>query len=192
MGEKHVPPMPGNQLLWIGLEQDYDKAVSYIPVDEDEAYMANATSSQVAGTSRHKLLIDVDLPAQLIPSTTEGHFHLYIDKEIEAGKYFALLEALADAGIIEPGYLGASKARGFTALRLPWVKKTDDALNPRCIGCGKRPDQLPEYIELAETEGYESPADAVRGEEGTFNPGNGHFYCTSCYILAGAPIGMAK
>jgi hypothetical protein len=27
----------------------------------------------------------------------------------------------------------------------------------------------------------------VREEEGTYNPANGHFLCTHCYIAAGMP-----
>ena len=34
-----------------------------------------------------------------------------------------MLEAMAAAGIVQHGYVNASKKRGFTALRLPWVKK---------------------------------------------------------------------
>jgi hypothetical protein len=37
--------------------------------------------------------------------------------------YARLLRALRDAGVIQPGFARQLKARGFTALRLPWVKK---------------------------------------------------------------------
>jgi len=45
-------------------------------------------------------------------------------------KLGALLVALAEAGVIEEGYLKASLERGHTALRLPWVKKniTEEAI----------------------------------------------------------------
>lgn len=71
----------------------------------------------------HKVLLDIDISAKLIPSSTEGHSHLYIDQMIEEETYFKLLDLLADCGIIQSGYAGASKARGHTSLRLPWVKK---------------------------------------------------------------------
>ena len=57
-----------------------------------------------------------------------------------------------------------------------------------CVGCLKTPDQLDEYLEMAELEDM-TPANYVRQEEGTFNPVNGHFLCTSCYIDAGMPVG---
>lgn len=56
----------------------------------------------------------------------------------------------------------------------------------RCIRCGKEPHEIEEYIEHAEAEGM-TPEQFVRIEEGTFNPENGHFACTSCYIGMGMP-----
>lgn len=73
--------------------------------------------------TRHKVVLDIDLPAQLIPSSTPGHFHLLIDKELTWGQYTGLLNELARVGIIEDGYVSASIARGHTAVRLPWVQK---------------------------------------------------------------------
>ena len=61
----------------------------------------------------------------------------------------------------------------------------------RCKGCGKTPEQLQEYVDLARDGGYESPEQAVREQEGTFDPATGLFYCTDCYIKAGMPLGKA-
>ena len=71
----------------------------------------------------HRPMLDLDFPATLIPSTTEGHFHLYLDKPMTWRKYKRLLRALGEAGIIEHGYMQASLERGYSSLRLPWVKK---------------------------------------------------------------------
>lgn len=57
---------------------------------------------------------------------------------------------------------------------------------PRCVGCGKRPDELAEYSR-AETGSRLSPDDYVRREEGTYNRANGHFACTECYSDMGMP-----
>jgi hypothetical protein len=57
---------------------------------------------------------------------------------------------------------------------------------PVCIGCGKHPDQLDEYVEAARD--FEiTPDQYVRQEEGTYNRENGHFLCTPCYVDAGQP-----
>jgi hypothetical protein len=57
---------------------------------------------------------------------------------------------------------------------------------PVCSGCGKKPDELVEYIEAASEAGM-TPEAYVRAEEGTYNPSNGHFLCTPCYCDAGMP-----
>ena len=71
----------------------------------------------------HKIVIDLDLHAQLIPSTTPDHFHLLIDKPLARDDYFEILDVLAKHGILETGYVNAAKQRGYTAVRLPWIKK---------------------------------------------------------------------
>jgi hypothetical protein len=82
-----------------------------------------STSIREDDAERHALLLDLDVPAWLIPSSTEGHSHLYVDVSIREDAYFQLLDALANAGVIQRGYADASKRRGGTALRLPWIKK---------------------------------------------------------------------
>lgn len=57
---------------------------------------------------------------------------------------------------------------------------------PICIGCNKHPDEIKEYVAMGQLEDM-TPDDFVREEEGTYNPSNGHFLCTSCYINAGMP-----
>lgn len=119
-------PMPGQRLAkvlsWVSTgynDQDY-----YMTDDMNDASVITSLVSE--SDNMHKPILDIDFPVKAIPSTTEGHFHLYLDKAISSEAYEKLLNALADAGIIEPGYLGASLARGFTAVRLPWVKKEKD------------------------------------------------------------------
>jgi hypothetical protein len=55
-----------------------------------------------------------------------------------------------------------------------------------CIGCGKEPAELTEYVVEAESLGM-TPNQYVREEEGTLNEANGHFACTDCYIKMGQP-----
>lgn len=83
---------------------------------------------------RHNLLIDIDRPAELVESSTPGHYHLYV--ELFGGEgahwedYVAFLHAAAKIGLIESGYAYASQARGYTALRLPWVSKHEPSNSP--------------------------------------------------------------
>lgn len=61
-----------------------------------------------------------------------------------------------------------------------------EEIKPICQGCKKPVNQIQEYIE-ASAEMEISPEDYVKSEEGTYNPANGHFLCTDCYIKAGMP-----
>lgn len=71
----------------------------------------------------HAPTLDIDIPAYLIPSSTPGHSHLYIDVEITWDKYVKLLNVMAECGILEEGYVKASIAKGGTYVRLPHIKK---------------------------------------------------------------------
>lgn len=57
----------------------------------------------------------------------------------------------------------------------------------KCVGCGKHPDQIYEYVFLAESEGHPSAAHAVIAEEGTYSAETNRFACTDCYVRMGQP-----
>lgn len=90
----------------------------------------DVVSSQITGSPLHTLLVDLDVPAYLLPSETPGHSHLLIDVPMTAEQMWAIVDALAMAGIVEGGYCGASHARGFTSVRLPWIPKGEEAPVP--------------------------------------------------------------
>jgi hypothetical protein len=64
----------------------------------------------------------------IVSSSTDGHFHLYIDVPVLADTYWDLLSELAAYGVIEEGYLTASKKTGSTVLRLKHTK--NDPVSP--------------------------------------------------------------
>ncbi|WIC89071.1 hypothetical protein SEA_OTTAWA_25 [Arthrobacter phage Ottawa] len=109
-------------------------------------------------TDMHKPVLDIDFPIQCVPSTTEGHFHLFMDKELTWTQYRRLLDALTDAGIIEQGYRNASIAREYTAVRVPWVRKEPPAEPPT-------EPPAPEGTEPANApqNGAQHPAEALPG-----------------------------
>jgi hypothetical protein len=73
----------------------------------------------------HQVIVDLDIPAVLVPSSTPGHSHLLIDRVLSFDAYISLLEALVTAGIVQKGYVDAAKAphRQAAMLRLPWIRK---------------------------------------------------------------------
>lgn len=86
---------------------------------------ANVVSSRIKDTNRHMVVLDIDHPTYLVRSSTPGHYHLYIDVPggIDAPAYENLLKALAFAGVVEHGYVSSAIERGWSAVRLPWIKK---------------------------------------------------------------------
>jgi hypothetical protein len=104
---------------------DPDQPVSRHATELEKAQTWSSELVDAEGnrTGYHTVMIDIDHPVRVVPSSTEGHYHLYIEIPIKEQPYFDLLRALAVAGVIEWGYYEASRARGGTHLRLPWVQK---------------------------------------------------------------------
>lgn len=78
---------------------------------------ANLVSSQCEN-GMHAPALDIDLPCRLVPSQTEGHFHLYIDKQMTWDKYCDLMDVLVDVGILEEKYVKMCKKDQRSYLRL--------------------------------------------------------------------------
>lgn len=83
---------------------------------------ANLVSSLLEN-GYHAPTLDIDIQTRLVPSTTPGHYHLYIDHPMTWRKYRKLLRALYKAGIIEEGFYNLSKQRKSTYVRKPGVLK---------------------------------------------------------------------
>jgi hypothetical protein len=182
---EHKHPFPGQQLRYVEQWNNYHE-INEDVVPTADLEEANIITSEI-GHGIHKVLLDIDMPVKAVPSSTEGHFHLFIDKELTWDQYADLIRVLVDIGIVEDGYYSASAERGYTSVRVPWVPK----VIPQCAHCGKHPEEIPEYVEMAEEEGFRHASQAVRRNEGTYNLANGHFYCTKCYIIVGTPNGVA-
>jgi hypothetical protein len=124
-------PYPTQVLARVDFIDDYSNPVKVV----DDIEVANVATSRVRALPEgeeaeeapefHKPLLDIDMPVTLIPSSTPGHYHLLIDHEMSWSEYASLMRALAEAGILEQGYVMASLERGFSAVRLPWIAKED-------------------------------------------------------------------
>lgn len=106
-----------------------DHLEQYAPGEDQRVHVndiddANLVSSELVGhPSQHIIALDLDVPTYLVPSSTKDHSHLYVNTLVAWPKYEALLLALGDAGVLEPGYVSISIERRATHLRLPWIKK---------------------------------------------------------------------
>ena len=94
------------------------------PLNEPDAdHPANLVSS-LCWDGAHRPALDIDVPCELVPSSTEGHFHLYFPTvALSWEDYRLLIEVLAKVGILEPTYRDAAYGRGQTLLRPPGVTK---------------------------------------------------------------------
>jgi len=114
------------------LDGDYGPAEERLPVpDTDpEANLVSSELQEMPGF--HAPALDLDLPARLVPSSTPGHFHLYVDVPLTWRKYRRLLRALVRAGLVERGYYNISKLRRATFLRTKPDKHTEDVPGCTC------------------------------------------------------------
>ena len=93
-------------------------------IETPDGKEANLVSSLLTD-GRHSPALDLDFECRLVPSSTPGHFHLYLDGIVlDWDAYEELLAALEKAGIIGPGYFSHSLDRKMTVLRPEGVKKT--------------------------------------------------------------------
>ncbi|AVP42732.1 hypothetical protein SEA_SCHOOLBUS_77 [Mycobacterium phage SchoolBus] len=84
---------------------------------------ANVVCSKQRDSDLHIPILDLDMDAMLLRSSTYGHYHLYIDKPMSWENYCKLLDVMAEVGILEQGYVDVSKKRSMTQVRTPWTKK---------------------------------------------------------------------
>lgn len=83
---------------------------------------ANLVSSEVDDIW-HMPVLDIDFPAHLEPSSTPGHYHLYLNQKVSWEQYKKLLDVMGEIGLLEPGFVKLSKQRGATYVRKPGHKK---------------------------------------------------------------------
>lgn len=136
MGAGIINPFPGQATEWVDYSQGSgdsdDPNHSDVRGFTQDPRLATAVTSIVRDTltagpfgenRMHKPVIDLDLDARLVESSTPGHHHLHIDKAMTWDNYVRLLCVLAEVGLVEPGYVSASIERGHTSVRLPHVKR---------------------------------------------------------------------
>lgn len=84
---------------------------------------SSVISSAVMNSRMHRVLLDIDVPAYQIASSTPGHSHMYFEPLVTWRQYKRVLRALYRAGIIERAFYQAACGAHAGMLRLPWVRK---------------------------------------------------------------------
>lgn len=108
-----------------GFEDDSKKATRPTRSEVDTIEECDVMGS-LADNGLYYPVLDIDFPCELVPSETEGHFHLYVNHPVGLNweQFKQLLDALLACEIIEPGYHNTAMERGdtFVAVR-PWKDK---------------------------------------------------------------------
>lgn len=92
----------------------------------DDLNKVNGIGSRLKNSPElHVPIFDIDVPATLIPSSTEGHSHLYIDVPMTWRTYRRLLKECGRAGIVDKKFVKVSIREKMGLLRAPWVKKEE-------------------------------------------------------------------
>ena len=89
------------------------------PADRSDGTLVSSR----CGDGFHMPALDLDFQVSLVPSSTGGHYHLYLNKRMRWWRYRILLRVLRFVGIIEPGYYKASIRRRATYLWRPGLHK---------------------------------------------------------------------
>lgn len=107
------------------LEEHYEQMGQDVP--EKDYEKAHLVSSSVKNDEdMHLPVLDIDYSAHLEPSSTEGHYHLYLNKKITWEQYQKLLNIMSECGLLESGFVEASINRGYSSVRKPGLSKDDD------------------------------------------------------------------
>lgn len=93
--------------------------------NEAEATLVTSRIADPWGGDWHMPVIDIDLPCAWVPSTDPDHGHLFINKSMTREALMKLLTVMEEVGIVQAGYVRAARARGYSAVRMPGLKKPE-------------------------------------------------------------------
>lgn len=103
-----------------------DRKKILVPLGEANIVGSELISREDPEYSIHKPVLDIDMPLWVKESTTPGHFHLIIDKEMTWRDYRKLLITMQEVGILEKGFVDAAISRKASWIRTPWTQKEKD------------------------------------------------------------------
>lgn len=129
-------PLPKRRFWWTeNVNADAKKDSNDIPIKqkyiECNPTEANLISSAVVGRETHCPVIDIDHRVYILPSTTPGNSHLYIDKDISWDGYKKILDAFLEVGLIQKAWYDDAIACKMSFVRPPWVSKGENIPKPK-------------------------------------------------------------
>lgn len=138
----------GRQLAWLAqLEPDWEDDGEYhetnmyvfdfyhdseLPPTEDGSdeditwtrRQPNCVTSYCPETGKHKLVLDLDFECRLVPSSSPGCYHLYLDGlDLDAVQARAVVRAMGVQGVLEAGFAKTMSRDGRVCVRTTDTKK---------------------------------------------------------------------
>ena len=84
----------------------------------------NCVTSYCPETGLHKLVLDLDFECRLVPSSSPGCYHLYLDGlDLRADQAGNLVRAMMRNGMLEPGFAKTMAHDGRVCVRTTYTKK---------------------------------------------------------------------
>lgn len=119
--------MRSNEFLRAKLQNDSDDPTVYKKEHvEVHPLDANLISSKKAN-GKHVLFLDLDQNNKVVPSSTHGHTHIYVDTDLDLAALKEIVDVLAKHGIVQEGIKRQLDEYGFLTLRPPGVVKGNPA-----------------------------------------------------------------
>lgn len=90
----------------------------------EDRYAAGIEGYRVsAPVAARETAFRLSVPARLVPSSTQGHFHLYLETRLRWDDYLGLMRRMVDAGLLEKDWVDMNERRRMAMLRKPGIKK---------------------------------------------------------------------
>lgn len=117
-----LPQPPMRLLAWFdeNASPETKKYGGHIHVNQGpDGQGPNSVLSRTTVAGVHLPILDDDRGLfHVIPSSTPGHQHVYINQPLEAEKWIELLKLLAEVNIVDPKWAKASIEQGTATLRM--------------------------------------------------------------------------
>lgn len=107
----------GNLRRYFKVRLDGDVNNSMDHRDADPANADLVSSLVHTAEPWHLPVFDLDFDCELKPSSSPGKYHLFLNRPVPWSKYVKVLEAMAEAGLLERGWVDAAKRQGYAVLR---------------------------------------------------------------------------
>ncbi len=141
------------------LDDTFHRYVRSAAREVPEDKQANLVASIAVGSKEgddgglHFPIFDFDFPCKLVPSQTEDSWHLYMRIPVSWDGYKRVLWAMAEAGMLNPGWVAAAISQGYSVLR-PSMSHIVEEIRVR-VEAGETPGEVLDSIKVTQPFGDE-------------------------------------